>query len=50
MDTLDSIIKRKDEIVSAFNLTEEDFKHMLYWFENKVPSDESRADDPTLVL
>ena len=50
MDTLDSITKRKDEIVSAFNLTEEDFKHMLYWFENKISSDESSADDPTLVL
>ena len=37
MDTLDSIIKRKDEIVITFNLTEEDFKHMLYWFENKLP-------------
>ena len=50
MDTLDNIIKRKDEIINTFNLTEEDFKHMLYWFENKIPTDESNADDPTLVF
>ena len=29
MDTLDNIIKRKDEIMKTFNLTEEDFKYML---------------------
>ena len=50
MDTLSDIIKRKEEIINTFNLTEEGFKNMLYWFENKVSSDESADDDPTLVF
>ena len=50
MDTLDNIIKRKDEIMKTFNLTEEDFKYMLSWFENESLLNDVNADDPTLVL
>ena len=50
MDTLEDIIKKKYEIIKTFNLTEEDFKHMLYWFKNKNLVNDNTADDPTLVL
>ena len=50
METLSDIIKKKDDIIKRFNLTEENFKHMLYWFKNKLPSDDSKTDNPTLVL
>ena len=50
MNTLIEIIKKRDNIINTFNLTEEDFEHMLYWFKNKLSLNDSKADDPILVL
>ena len=50
MNTLIEIIKKRDNIINTFNLTEEDFEHMLFWFKNKLSLNDSKADDPILVL
>ena len=50
MDTLADIIEKKDDIINTFNLTKEDFEHMIYWFKNEMSLDDSKADDPALVL
>ena len=50
METLSDIIKKKDNIIKRFNLTEEDFKHILYWYKNKLSSNNTNLDNPTLAL
>jgi hypothetical protein len=50
MNSLDDIIKNKIDVMNSVNLTEEEFKHIVYWFKNKSSRDDKAADDPTLVL
>ena len=48
MDYLTDVINKKKKILDTYNLTEEEFEYMVYWFKNEPPLD-GKGDSPVLI-